>query len=109
MSIYMLPDTCVENLTKIIRRFFWQGTGTRKKYYMVKWTLINKPKSKGGLGIKNLKLFNISLLCKWWWRLENEEGIWQSLVKAKYGITHGIWRIKMKQGDSPVWKDLLKV
>ena len=75
---------------------------------MVKWTLINKPNSKGGLGIKNFKLFNISLLCKWWWRLENEDGIWQELIKAKYKITHGIWRINLKQG-SVVWKDLLKV
>lgn len=29
--------------------------------------------------------------------------------KAKYKITHGIWRITMKQSDSAVWKDLLNI
>ena len=85
------------------------GCATKKKYYMVKCTLINKIKSKGGLGIRDLKLFNISLLYKWWWRLEKEEGMWQTLVKSKYGITHGIWRVHINQNGSAVWKDLLKV
>ena len=100
MSIYLFPDTCVEAMTKIIRKFFCQGAATKKKYYMVKWFLINKPKSKGGLGIKILKLFNLSLLCKWWWRLENEDDIWQNLVKEKYKVTHGIWRVNLRHRDS---------
>jgi hypothetical protein len=61
------------------------------------------------LGIKNLKLFNHCLLCKWWWKLEYEQGLWQSLFKAKYGIDKGITRITMKHDNSTVWKDLLKV
>jgi hypothetical protein len=28
---------------------------------------------------------NISLLCKWRWLLESEEGLWQNIVKIKYG------------------------
>jgi hypothetical protein len=40
----------------------------------VKWAKVAKPKSKGGLGIKDLRKMNLSLLCKWWWKLENEEG-----------------------------------
>jgi hypothetical protein len=31
------------------------------------------------------------------------------MVKAKYGITHGIWRVKMKASDSSVWKIPLKI
>jgi hypothetical protein len=23
---------------------------------------------------------NISMLCKWWWKLENEDGLWQQVV-----------------------------
>ena len=109
MSMYLLPDTNIEKMSKVIRKFFWQGNATKKKYYMVKWNLITKPKRKGGLGLKNMKLLNVSLLCKWWWRLESEEGLWQEVVKKKYGIEHGIWRIARRQNDSAIWKDLLKV
>jgi hypothetical protein len=41
--------------------------------------------------------------------LEAEDGLWQHLVKAKYGVDKGIQNIKVKSNDSPVWKDLLKV
>jgi hypothetical protein len=29
---------------------------------------------KGGLGIKDIRKMNISLLCKRWWRLDTEDG-----------------------------------
>jgi hypothetical protein len=40
-------------------------------------------KNNGGLGIKNLRVLNISLLSKWWWRLKNENGTWQEIIKKK--------------------------
>jgi hypothetical protein len=56
----------------------------KKKDYLVKWSKICRAKKKGGMEVKNLRKMNISLLCKWWWMLENEEGIWQQLVNMKY-------------------------
>ena len=74
MSIYLLPKTIVDNLDKQRRKFFWQG-GTRRKYHLVKWDAICKSMPKGGLGVKNISKMNIGLLCKWWWKLEREEGV----------------------------------
>jgi hypothetical protein len=48
-------------------------------------------------------------LCKWRWKLESGDGLWQKLVKAKYKITHGIWRVRLEANDSPVWRILLKL
>jgi hypothetical protein len=107
--MYLLPLTNLEKLTKIIRKFFWGGNSEKRKYHLVKWDLVCKPRQKGGLGIKNLQLFNQCLLCKWWWKLETEEGLWQSLVKAKYDISKSLHHIKLRNDDSPVWKDLWKV
>jgi hypothetical protein len=66
MSIYLLPKTVVNNLDRIRRTFFWQGGGTKKKYHLIRWPKICKSKKKGGLGIKDIRLMNISLLCNWW-------------------------------------------
>jgi hypothetical protein len=74
MSIYLLPKTVVKKIDGTRKRFFWQGGGTEKKYHLVKWCLIARPKNKGGLGVKDLRKMNLSLLCKWWWKLENEVG-----------------------------------
>lgn len=59
--------------------------------------------------MRNLTLFNISLLCKWWWKLEREEGLWQTIVRNKYLRQGGIFHIKHKQVDSASWHDLLKI
>jgi len=41
------------------------------------------PKEKGGLGTKDLRKMNISLLCKWWQKVENGSGIWHDIVQRK--------------------------
>jgi len=82
MSIYLLPKTIVESLDKQRRTFFWQGGGTKRKYHLVRWGVICLSKKKGGLGVKDIFKMNVSLLCKLWWRLENEEGLWQQLFKT---------------------------
>lgn len=84
MSMFLLPKTVVKRMEKNSRKFFWQGNSKKRKYYLVKWSKVCKSKKKGGLGIKNLRKMNISLLIKWWWKLENEDGLWQDIVKAKY-------------------------
>ena len=53
---------------------------------------------------------NISLLSKWWWKPETEDGLWLSIVKAKYMQGNNlITTIKHKADDSPIWSDLLKI
>jgi hypothetical protein len=46
--------------------FFGAGGANKNKYHFVKWRWICKPRCKGGLGVKDLNKFNISLMCKWW-------------------------------------------
>jgi hypothetical protein len=59
--------------------------------------------------MKDLRKMNINLLCKWWWLLENQRGIWQDIMQIKYVRNKPISLIKPRQSDSPVWCDLLKI
>jgi hypothetical protein len=52
---------------------------------------------------------NISLLCKWWWKAENGEGIWQDIIKKKYLKKGMICLLSKNPKNSPLWNDLLKV
>ena len=62
-----------------------------------------------GFGYKNIHRQNISLLCKWLWKLETKNGLWQSIVQEKYVKGKPLSAVKIKAGDSPCWKDILKV
>jgi hypothetical protein len=81
----------------------------KKKYHLVKWGKVCRAKKNGRLGFKDLMKMNISLLCKWWWLLENEDGIWQDIVNLKYVKHFPTCSIPMRMQDSPLWKDLMKV
>jgi hypothetical protein len=109
MSIYLLPKTVIHELDKVRRTFFWQGGHTKRKYHLVRWTIICKNKKKGGLGIKDVRKLNLSLLCKWWSKLEVESGLWQDIVSYKYLRRDNIFSVKHKQNDFLVWADLIKI
>jgi hypothetical protein len=82
---------------------------------MVKWSKVYRSKKKGGLGILDLQKQNVNLLCKWWWKLETQQGLetqkglWQDIFKAKYLRTKYVASIHCKFNDSPCWKSLLKI
>ena len=71
--------------------------------------MINKSKKHGGLGIKNIHKMNISLLCKWWRKLEVEEGLWQQIVRHKYLLNDTVGTMKCRLDDSLMWRDPLKI
>ena len=50
---------------RIQREFLWGSVGGGKKISWVKWDLVCTHKSKGGLGVRNVKMVNLSLLAKW--------------------------------------------
>ena len=56
----------------------------KKKYRLTKWEVVCTPKDQGVLGVLNLDVHNKCLLNKWLFRLLNEDGVWQQLLRNKY-------------------------
>jgi hypothetical protein len=67
------------------------------------------PKDFGGLGIQNIDIQNKCLLSKWLFKLINEEGVWQDLLKRKYLSNKSLTQVKKRPGDSHFWAGLMKV
>lgn len=46
----------------------------------------------GGMGVKNLKMHNKSLIFKWLWKYNSEDqAFWKKIIEAVYGKRDG-WR-----------------
>lgn len=71
-----------------------------KKYYLVGWPMVCMPKGQDGLGILDLGTMNSALLGKWFWRLENEDGQWQEMLRRKYLSKNTLAHVVPKVGDS---------
>lgn len=72
MSLFKIPKI-VQQIIKIQREFFWNGTGSRKGLPLIKWEIIQKPKKMGVLGVDDIIVKNAALLFKWWWRFCRRE------------------------------------
>ena len=77
IPIYMIsaipaPTNIVTNIKNIQRDFLWGKGEEKKKWILVAWDRVCKPKSHGGLGLHDPGIINRVLGAKIWWRWLNE-------------------------------------
>ena len=64
----------------------------------------------GGLGVKDIRLFNYALLEKWIWRLKTDKSVlWKEILDSKYGGWRSLRNQDKKYKESQRWRDLKKV
>ncbi|MFS7919355.1 putative reverse transcriptase zinc-binding domain-containing protein [Helianthus anomalus] len=82
-SLFKAPMKIIDILEAKRRKFLWGGTVNVKKTSWVAWERVTTPKKDGGLGLCSLRIANISLLSKWWWRYKLEEkSLWRKVIEA---------------------------
>ena len=70
----------------------WGGLSNEHRYHLVNWQQICTPIQVGGLGIRNVAVFNKALLGKWLWRYATEPiALWRWVVDSKYGSQWRGW------------------
>ncbi|MCI15296.1 putative ribonuclease H protein, partial [Trifolium medium] len=105
-----MPTKVRKKIIRIQRNFLWGGaSGEKNKIPWVSWKDVCRPKVDGGLGVKDLLLFNVSLLAKWRWCLLVEDGsLWKKVLEAKYGrVGRLILPLNRRNYFSLWWKDLV--
>lgn len=68
-SFFKAPKKVIKELTRIQQNFLWGASDEVRKTAWIGWSKICLPKESGGLGIKNMEIFNVALLSKWKWRV----------------------------------------
>ncbi|KAL4369227.1 hypothetical protein GQ457_05G022040 [Hibiscus cannabinus] len=94
-------------MSRSIRRFWWTGKGSARGWPLVAWDDVCLPKSAGGIGFKDLHLFNIALLGKQLWRLFlSPDSLLCRTLRAKYFPDGDIFSASAPARSSFAWKGL---
>ena len=72
LSALPAPKGVLQQFRNIQRDFLWGQEETRKKWALVSWDKICKPKSHGGLGLNDQEIISNVLGAKLWWRWVKE-------------------------------------
>ena len=76
---------------------------------MVRWEELCKPKGEGGIGFKDLALFNDALLAKQAWQLlQNKNSLLYRVFKPRFFPNGTILEAPQSQTGSYAWRSLLK-
>uniref|UniRef100_A0A803LRS4 Reverse transcriptase n=1 Tax=Chenopodium quinoa TaxID=63459 RepID=A0A803LRS4_CHEQI len=85
MSIFKIPDGLIDEIHSLLAKFWWGSNGAERKMHWHKWDDLCLPKSKGGMGFRDLRVFNHALLAKQGWRLINDDkSLLHCILKVRY-------------------------
>jgi ribonuclease HI len=85
MGVFKLPASVCDDLEQLIRNYWWGSEKGKRKIHWIGWPRLLRPKSQGGMGFKDMRLFNQSLLARQAWRLINfPNSLCARVLRARY-------------------------
>jgi len=109
MCSLKLPITVIEIIDKYRKNCLWRRNDFKNKgYNLATWDLVQRPKSKGGLGVINISLQNEALLLKQLDKFYRKENVqWVNMIWSKY-YANVVPHLAREKG-SFWWKDILRL
>ncbi|CAM0949281.1 unnamed protein product [Alopecurus aequalis] len=107
MSVFKFSAGLCDELSQIIRNYWWGDDFDKRKVHWMGWDKMTRPKIQGGIGFRDLRLFNQALLAKQAWRLlEYPESLCARLLKAKYYPSGELLDTVFPKNASPCWQGI---
>lgn len=109
-SVFLLPKTIIKDINKLLKNFLWNHGEVSRGKAKVAWKKVCKPKSQGGLGLKDLEVWNKATLVKNLWHVASDKNSlwvkWVNTVKLK---GRNVWAVNEDVNDSWSWRTILKI
>jgi hypothetical protein len=107
--VFILPMKIVRLIEQKLNRFLWCGKDIKAKA-KVSWVNVCFPKKEGGLGIKQLEVWNRAAMMSHIWSLFTRAGsLWVAWVETIWLKGRSFWYIPIPSSCSWSWRKLLKL
>ncbi|XP_048493317.1 uncharacterized protein LOC109135948 [Beta vulgaris subsp. vulgaris] len=109
-QVFILPKKVLRDIVQVCRSFLWSGQSFSWNLRSVAWSKLCCGKNFGGLGFKDVFLWNIAHMGKYLWVVANkQENSWIKWVNSVYLKNASWWEYSPKANSSWYWKKVCHV
>ena len=108
MSCFRLPAPVCKRKKTYISNYWWGSAVDSHKIHWQRWSKLTTPKGEGGMGFRDLPLFNKAMLGKHGWRLiTRPDSLCARVIKGKYFPNGEFLTANRKKRSSETWRAML--
>jgi len=108
MSVFLLLVSLCRDLNQLMQSFWWGHLSKDSKIHWMSWSKMGRAKSAGGLGFRDLLMFNKSLLAKQCWKLiQHSQSLISQILKAKYFSNSSFLDFEIGKRPSFIWRSFM--
>ncbi|GKD54503.1 hypothetical protein Tco_1287890, partial [Tanacetum coccineum] len=94
----------------LLKGFLWNQEEKANGRAKVAWKKLSKPKSQGGLGLKNLSSWNKAMISKHLWHVVvDKDSLWVKWINTYKLKGRSIWEVHEDVNDSWGWRNILRM
>ena len=108
MSCFLLSKTTCKKIRGAMMNYWWGGSADSRHIHWLRWERLTQHKSKGGIGFRDLHLFNKAMLGKQGWRLiTRPDSLCARVLKGRYFHDSDFLGTTRKKHASHTWRAIL--
>ncbi|XVE89752.1 hypothetical protein DITRI_Ditri20bG0020100 [Diplodiscus trichospermus] len=108
MACFKFPKRICQEINSACLRFWWGQKKEERKIHWKNWLKLTLSKNLGGLGFRDLEVFNDALLAKQAWRvLQEPNALWVKILKGLYFHDRDFFETRKGSRASWSWSSLL--
>nr|AAM18736.1 putative reverse transcriptase [Oryza sativa Japonica Group] len=109
MGCFELTKDLCDQISKMIAKYWWSNQEKDNKMHWLSWNKLTLPKNMGGLGFRDIYIFNLAMLAKQGWRLiQDPDSLCSRVLRAKYFPLGDCFRPKQTSNVSYTWRSIQK-
>ncbi|XP_021770497.1 uncharacterized protein LOC110734358 [Chenopodium quinoa] len=107
MGVYKIPAGVIDDIHAKMSRFWWGQEQDKKRVHWKSWKDLCTLKCLGGMGFRDLKVFNDALLGRQaWWLTCNQDSLLNKVLSAKYYEGKRFVDAHLGVGGSYSWRSI---
>ena len=108
MSLSLLPKSLNNTINSTLAKYWWGQIKNERKIHWIHWKKLCYPKNKGGMGFRDIHVFNLTMLAKQARRiLHNPTSLFYRVYEARHFSRCSFMKAELGNNPSIVWQSLL--